>query len=279
VTVSGIPTAYINGVSATSFTLENGATATIRSNGLNWFITKTKGNLVAGDVPLDGFSADRTIAIDWDGTLTDSLNFGNLLRISTNGGVSVGAGAVPVTNSFNVDVVNDISIVADDDITISASNTGGTLALASNNTAQLQAPSLSLIGITGGSEPTLEFNEDNDLGTDAIILQAPNSLSGNFTQTFTAATGEIPIVLKGSATLDFGDIAAGTCEELTITVTGAAVGDVTNHGVPDSSTPTNIFYTSWVSSADTVTIMACNNALVTTSGNIASGTFKVQVSK
>lgn len=82
-------------------------------------------------------------------------------------------------------------------------------------------------------------------------------------------------VLKGSATLDFGNLVAIGCEDLTITVTGAADGDPVILGVPNASVVANSSYSAWVSSANTVSVRFC--ALV--SGDPASGTFKVTVSK
>lgn len=84
-----------------------------------------------------------------------------------------------------------------------------------------------------------------------------------------------PAPLTNTATLDFGNLATIGCEDLTITVTGAASGDVVNLGVPNGSIVANSSYSAWVSAADTVTVRFC--ALV--SGDPASGTFRVDVWK
>lgn len=82
--------------------------------------------------------------------------------------------------------------------------------------------------------------------------------------------------ISAMATLDFGNLAAIGCEDLTITVTGAALGDTVSLGVPNGSVPsaTSTFF-GWVSAADTVTVRYCT--LV--SGNPASGTFRADVWK
>ena len=80
-------------------------------------------------------------------------------------------------------------------------------------------------------------------------------------------------ILRGSATLDF-DLTAVTCQDLTITVTGAAVGDEVFLGVPNGSIVADATFTAWVSAANTVTVRACDGALA---GNPASGTYKVTV--
>jgi len=82
--------------------------------------------------------------------------------------------------------------------------------------------------------------------------------------------------IKGSATLDFGSTAANSETDLTITVTGAADGDVVSLGVPNASATTGTFF-AWVSAANTVTVRFHNGS----GGSVdpASGTFKVTVTK
>jgi hypothetical protein len=77
-----------------------------------------------------------------------------------------------------------------------------------------------------------------------------------------------------TATLNFGSILAAGYEDLTITVTGAAVNDTVTLGLPATVLAGAIF-NAWVSAADTVTVR-CNNA-----GSIAidpaSATYRVGV--
>jgi len=86
--------------------------------------------------------------------------------------------------------------------------------------------------------------------------------------------------LNGSATLDFGNTTAQTSTDLTITVTGAADGDVVMLGAPNGSVSgaDNVVYFAWVSAANTVTVRFSNNN-VAAAVDPASGTFKVRVIK
>jgi len=83
--------------------------------------------------------------------------------------------------------------------------------------------------------------------------------------------------LTGSATLDFGSTAAQTSSDLTITVTGAADGDIVSLGVSNASVNANTNYTAWVSAANTVTVRFNNYSSAAV--DPASGTFKVFVTK
>lgn len=78
--------------------------------------------------------------------------------------------------------------------------------------------------------------------------------------------------LKSSATLDFASTAAGAATDLTITVTGAADGDLVFLAVPNGSTLANGVFTSWVSAANTVTVRFANTNLASAL-DPASGSF------
>lgn len=90
-------------------------------------------------------------------------------------------------------------------------------------------------------------------------------------------------VLSGTATLDFGSIAASESADLAITVTGAAVGDPVFLGIPDGAISggsgcDNVGFTTWVSAADTVTVRASNNDAAA-AADLASGSFRATVLK
>ena len=85
--------------------------------------------------------------------------------------------------------------------------------------------------------------------------------------------------LTATATLNFGNTAAGVAADLTVTVTGAADGDAVYVGVPTGSVSAdNTNYWGWVSAANTVTVRFNNNNLVA-AVDPASGTFRVVVTK
>lgn len=81
-------------------------------------------------------------------------------------------------------------------------------------------------------------------------------------------------IRKASATLDFPSVASLGTQDLTITVTGAVVGDGVILGLP-AAPDAGIVYTAWVSSANTVTVRASN--YTTGAINPASATFKAIV--
>lgn len=82
-------------------------------------------------------------------------------------------------------------------------------------------------------------------------------------------------IYTATATLDFGNVATIGCADLTIAVTGAALGDVVDLGVPNASIVANSSFSAWVSATDTVTVRFC--ALI--SGDPASGVFRAEVHK
>ena len=83
--------------------------------------------------------------------------------------------------------------------------------------------------------------------------------------------------LTGSATLNFPSTLTNLSADLTISVTGAADGDVVSLGVPNAAVNANTSYSAWVSAANTVTVRFNNYS----SGTVdpASALFKVFVTK
>lgn len=124
--------------------------------------------------------------------------------------------------------------------------------------------------------------------TNAVTLAAETSGSGsadvNINLTPAGAGGvvigtggaAIHKVLSATATLNF-DLTAVDVEDLTITVTGAAVGNVVALGVPHGSVTATAQFSGWVSAADTVTVR-CRVA-PGAAENPASGTFRATVIK
>lgn len=128
-------------------------------------------------------------------------------------------------------------------------------------------------GGTTSSFPSIKRN-----ATALNFRLADDSADAPITVGSTTIGGGTPIlkVISATATLDFGNLAAVGCEDLTITVTGAALGDDTSIGVPNGSVPSATFwYSGWVSATNTVTIRGCT--LV--SGDPASGTFRATVTQ
>lgn len=81
-------------------------------------------------------------------------------------------------------------------------------------------------------------------------------------------------VLTATAALDFPDTAAGVASDLTIAVTGAAVGDTVHLGLP-AAPNTNFVFEAFVSASDVVKVRAHN--VSSGSVNPASATYRVTV--
>jgi len=147
---------------------------------------------------------------------------------------------------------------------------GGTAEAAQTAKVHLRATT------TAANTASLKINEGSRQTTpeDGTINYVSNNLE--FVETSTVYT--LAKTLTNTATLDFGNTAAGTVSDLTITVTGAADGDAVSVGAPNGSTVANGSFTAWVSSANTVTVRFANNSLVT-AYDPASGTFRVSVVK
>jgi hypothetical protein len=143
--------------------------------------------------------------------------------------------------------------------------------------------------IVGGSGPGIKAraNDPNQFYCENLNVWDTPAQNDTLTQVLVRSaydtTGQVyqryvPLILEGSATLNFGSIAAGATETLTVTVTGAADGDQAIYGIPATAkTAGLIFGTAWVSSSNTVSIEAYNSTLLPIDPN--SAVFKVKVFK
>ena len=94
---------------------------------------------------------------------------------------------------------------------------------------------------------------------------------------FVGATGAtLSAVLLGSSSLNFPSIASTASADLTITVTGAAVGDEVAMALPAAPTA-GLVFNAFVSAADTVTIRASN--ITGSPVDAAAATYSVLVFK
>jgi hypothetical protein len=107
-----------------------------------------------------------------------------------------------------------------------------------------------------------------ELNTDLAITEG-----GTGASTASAARTNLGFI-TATATLDFPSISSNSSEELTITVTGAATGDVVILGAP-SAIESGLTWCGYVSAADTVTVRLHKSS--GGSVNPASATWKVTV--
>lgn len=133
--------------------------------------------------------------------------------------------------------------------------------------SNLTSTRVPIIGASGllGDDADLTFATDTLTAT-KLIASTNIIIAGG-----TAITGH----LSATATLNFASQVGVGCENLTIAVTGAAVGDSVVLGIPDASIVTNGVFYAWVSATDVVSVKFC--AVV--SGDPASGSFRVDVWK
>lgn len=112
---------------------------------------------------------------------------------------------------------------------------------------------------TTPADQTLRFA----LGGVAQVLHLTGSgatvFGGLQATTLQASTTGTPVdgIWSATATLDFGSISAGAQADLTITVTGASVGDSVSLGLP-AAPAAGIVFDAFVSATNTVTVRASN---------------------
>jgi len=128
---------------------------------------------------------------------------------------------------------------------------------------------------TAGTAP-LKFTSGTNLTTaedGAIEYNGTDYFASVSTNRYT-----IDKTLRASSSLNFPSTAGNSNSDLTITITGAADGDIVMLGVPNSAVFANSCYTAWVSAANTVTVRF-NNYDPITARDPGAATFKVSVIK
>jgi hypothetical protein len=142
-------------------------------------------------------------------------------------------------------------------------------------TTATASAALEINGVTRGFLPPRTTTADrNAIATPAAGLSVYNSsLATN--DVYTNAWYQQPNGLTGSGTLDFPSTGAHSSSDLTITVTGAAVGDIVILGTPVQDVDGT--FTAFVSVANTVTVRF--NHYGSGTSDPASGTFKLYVIK
>ena len=172
----------------------------------------------------------------------------------------------------------DLSGAADNSLQLGA-NTASNGATAVGQT--LKGPNATGTTSTGGSL-TFSGGTGTSAGGAVIITTAATTTQterARFSSagvTIGASGTAIASVISNTATLDFPSTNSHHSSDLTLTVTGAAVGDVVAIGIPNGSVGTTGVFFGWVSAADTVTIRYTN----THNGGAvdpASGTFRATV--
>ena len=123
----------------------------------------------------------------------------------------------------------------------------------------------------------------------SVNVESNTAVTGTVTVTGAASAASLNLggatlldVLTATASLNFGATAAGACDALTITVTGAADGDAVVLGVPVALMSASEYQTiqGFVSAANTVTVKRCNLTNATTPlSDAAAATVRATVFK
>jgi hypothetical protein len=264
----------------------------------------TKGKIIFGtasayDQVNDRFGIGTTSPAGYALEISKASAMANITSTTTTNGAywrflngsAIGAGYVGVNNSTGSDILGTGGLAYA--MTVSTSG-ARSLQLATGDNARLTILSGGNVGI-GTTSPTSLLHlaagtataGTAPLGfttTSAALLTTPVAgkmevLVDSIYYTGSGANRrQLTQSLYGTATLDFGNTAAGTSTDLTVTVTGAADGDVVSLGVVNASTVANGSFSAWVSAANTVTVRYANNSLVT-AYDPASGAFKIRVIK
>lgn len=133
-------------------------------------------------------------------------------------------------------------------------------------------PQIMLFGAGFAFDGTSVYVDVTDPGLGLSIVALSNSYND------LDDTPTVPAVsLTATATLDFPNTTAGSQSDLTITVTGAVVGDSVSVGLP-ASPAAGMVWDAFVSATNTVTIRASNIQLLA-AVNPASDTYRVTVHK
>jgi hypothetical protein len=275
------------------------------STALSSILLTGSNNVAIGDQSLNIGSNIGAGNENFNRTVGIGFQAGNGTLDGANDNVSIGYRAGNGTFGINADTMkgkNNIAIgsasrlpalTSDNQITFWTAATGGTggynaltrftgggwlvNATTSTVTTATASAALEINGVTRGFlPPRLTTGERNAIASPAAGLSVYNSsLATN--DVYTTAWYQQPNGLTGSGTLDFPSTGAHSSSDLTITVTGAADGDMVILGVPNASVTNDSNYTAWVSIANTVTVRY--NHYGSGTNNPASGLFKVYVIK
>jgi hypothetical protein len=246
----------LTGSTGSSNSVRTSVTNTDAQGAADFFYFNSTGNFFGGQMYGTGYA----------GTTANVTN-NNLAKFITNASnFVIGTQAVsPIIFSVNT------SAFAGE---VARFSTGNNLLV--GTTTDVASSKLTITSTTQGVLfPRMTTTQRNAISSPAEGLNVYNTtLSTNDVKT-SAAWYQQPNGLSGSGTLDFASTSAFNSSDLTVTITGAAVGDIVMLGTPVQDA--NSTFTAFVSATNTVTIRMNNYSALAI--NPASGTFKVYVIK
>lgn len=219
----------------------------------------TSGNANMRMIDLSAFSINQT------GTATGNVSLINLnptVTSVTGSLYSIKSSLLSGTNIYNLYIDGTAINYLNGNTSIKTTTSTAFLTIGGGTVAN------SALRLIAGSMPTGGNILDGNINYDGSNLR------------LTVNTTDFTLVkaLTGSAVLDFPSIAASGFQDLTVTVTGASIGDIVSIGEDNSVVGSNIFYKGFISAANTVTIRAFNTH-PSNAYDPTSATFKIIVQK
>lgn len=256
---TGLP--LTTGVTGT-LPVANGGTGSATKNFVDLTTTQTVGGEKTYTEP---FTINNLNPITFYNTTSSNRASGLVTQESGTNKWAFGTNLGSADNSFNVYNYGAVARY------LTITNTGNVGIGTATPTAVLHLKA----GTATASTAPLKFTSGTNLTTaeaGAMEFNGTNLLFSPSTTRHTVNHG-----LPGSATLNFPSTLTMLSADLTITVTGAADGDVVSLGVPNAAVNANTSYSAWVSAANTVTVRFNNYSIGTV--DPASALFKVFVTK
>ena len=240
-------------------------------NGVNTVQVGGSVNATTGNTTATGLTTDGTIYLNNAQAATPVLVSGG--HIAGNAGIWFG------TNASGTPSASNYGIQGSTTTTVVNAPSGGSVLLRIANGTQFTITS-SNATFSGGTPVVIPATTASTTTATGALQVAGGAGIGGRTSTSTLNVGgtngtNVDLLASASATLDFPSIAAsGGTQDLTITVTGASVGDVVALGLP-AAPSAGVIFNGWVSASNTVTVRATN----ATAGAIdpASGTYRAAV--
>lgn len=209
-----------------------------------------------------------------DATTKQQVDAGLALKVSKSGDSMTGTLSISPSNTANEGIISQTG----SNNAFRGSSTSGTGVLGASSTATgVQATSGSGVPFSASGSSNSRIASFGNASVEVSYVNNTGGyvkVGGTTDQALTAAGG-VMTILSGTASLDFPSTASNAESELTITITGAAIGDVVSLGGPVWATST--YYIAYVSATNTVTVRYRN--MTVSAVDPASATFKVKIFK
>jgi len=246
----------------------------------------------SGDVGINNMSPGKPFSVVGNSYINGALTVGPTDNTSAQLSVTTSAantGAFRYTDGTNYTISGGYQAA---NVGFFGATAGSSLVLRSNGTETIRLSTANKVSIGTGAAATAFLHLTGCVaGASGASLKINSGTLGdiengefgsfdgtNFYCCTNGARFQVAKILTASAILNFPNTLAQTYSDLTMTLTGAALGDCVALGIPNGSVPTKCAgWFAWVSNANTVTVRYFNAGLV--ADDPPSGTFKVTVIK